>query len=183
MSAIAGFCGEKSGGWMEEMYRQLQPPASNLRPDQGHIMFTIRDHYGQSRRKISVHPLMPIWPLGVRKSEVSFCWLTSLYFTIHHEYVLVEHWPNQQWLRSSLVLLSSCVEFNVTRQLPSSLIPHRLLSGANLIQALLALMFRSRKGTRLEAFCQKHGLGKKRGFPAPFHSTHQKWMDLEARTG
>lgn len=76
---------------MEEMYRQLQPLASNLRPDQGHTMFTIRDHYGQSPRKISVHPLMPIWSLGVRESEVSFCWLAFSYFPIHHEYVLVEH--------------------------------------------------------------------------------------------
>lgn len=41
---------------MEEMYRQLQPLASNLRPDQGHTMFTIRDRYGQSLGKVSICP-------------------------------------------------------------------------------------------------------------------------------
>lgn len=77
---------------MEETYRQLQPLASNLRPEQGHTMFTIRDHYGPSPRKyLSLHPLMPIWPPGVRESEVSFCLLAFLYFPIHHKYVLVEH--------------------------------------------------------------------------------------------
>lgn len=82
-----------------------------------------------------------------------------------------------------MVLLSSWVGSCQVTMNSYSLLPNRLLSSANLIQALLALMFRSREGIRLGAFCQKPGLGKKRGFPAPFHSTHQKSLDLEARTG